>query len=241
MYPSENQGLAGLVARVIRQRQTFKVLADPASPFSIGESRLNHCDSVVAEAIRTSAWAPFHYDRGVDGLAEPWRVDWIKYDDCRVIAKELPNWFDDVKPSNKLPAMLAACGSLVLVSWLPQFCRDAEAIKGPERESQWQTDEEHLAATSAYVQNLLLLLTANGLGTYWSSGGQFRERKMFEQLRLPHQGRLLAAVFVDYSEGSPDAIEVAGTGEADSLERLTGKHRDRRCPDAKWLHHVSLR
>lgn len=240
MNPNQENDSAHRLAQVIRQRQTFKVLADPADPVTISQRRQTYCDAIVADAIKTSAWAPFHYDRGVDGLAEPWRVDWVKALDCRRIARELPSWFDDVKASNKLPAMLAACGSLVLVSWLPQFCGEAGASADADRASQRQTDEEHLAATAAYVQNLLLLLTANGLGTYWSSGGQFREPSMFERLQLTHRGRLLAAVFVDYSEGSPDAIEVNGSGSIDSLERLPGKLRGRRCPDTKWFREVKF-
>lgn len=226
---SSHAEVGQIVADVIRRRQTFKVMADPDRPPEISLDRLKAGDAVVDSSIRTAAWAPFHYDRAVDGMAEPWRVDVIRRHDCQTIAKELRNWFDDVKPSNKLPAMLSACGSLVLVSWLPQFMGDTAEASEKSKASRIQTDEEHLAATAAYVQNLMLLLTAHGLGTYWSSGGQFRQPLMFEKLGLKHRGRLLAGVFVDYSDP-----------ENDTLDRFGGKLRDRRCAEAKWMSVVDL-
>ena len=50
------------------------------------------------------------------------------------------------------------------------------------------------------VQNLLLALTAKGMGNYWSSGGKLRERAAFNYLSIPQLERLLAAVFVEYPE-----------------------------------------
>ena len=99
--------------------------------------------------------------------------------------------------------------------------------KSPESssptEKQLQVDEEHLAATAAYVQNLILILTSHGFGTYWSSGGQFRSEVMRDKLGIQHNGRLLAAVFVDYQT------------DQDSYERLPGKLRDRRSTDQQWF------
>lgn len=215
------------VAALIQKRQTWKVLADPENPHTLDEATIRRGDQLVAAAIRAAAWAPFHYHRGANQLAEPWRVDWVPQTACRQIAGQLRDWFDDVKPSNKLPAMLSACGSLVLVSWLPQFL-DSDGPGTPLDEKQRAVDEEHLAATAAFVQNLLLMLTAQGLGSYWSSGGQFREPGMRNRLRMDPQGRLLAAVFVDYQPQNP------------AVERLAGKLRDARDPAVAWLREVSL-
>ena len=144
--------------------------------------------------------------------------------------REFFEWFEDVKPNNKLPSMLNACGSLVLVSWLPQFACPAQLAQTPDAsqstEKQQQVDEEHLAATAAYVQSLILILTAHGFGTYWSSGGQFRSQEMRTKLGIQHEGRLLAAVFVDYQT------------DQDSFERLPGKLRDRRSADQQWFQSI---
>ena len=118
--------------------------------------------------------------------------------------------------------MLAACGALVLVNWLPQF--DAELV----REKQQQINEEHLAATAAAVQNLLLSLTANNLRTYWSSGGFFRSPLMFEKLGIPAHEKLLAAVFVDYGV----SVEQA--------ETIPGANHPLRSHFRKWTTEISL-
>ncbi len=214
------------ITAIIKQRQTFKVLASLPSSETTAQSltEVQHAaaDAQVVQAIRDAGWAPFHYDRAAGGMAEPWRVEWVPRAMCREVAAHFFDWFDDVKPSNKLPSMLNACGSLVLVSWLPQFASEDSAADSPS-EKQRQIDEEHLAATSAYVQNLMLILTAHGFGTYWSSGGQFRSEKMRRKLGVDHDGRLLAAVFVDYQV------------ERDSVERLPGKLRERRSPGQQWF------
>ena len=220
---------AARIAAIIKQRQTFKVLAGSPANQAIAETtdllteeQRIAADAQVIQAIRDAGWAPFHYDRAADGMAEPWRVEWLPQAKCREVAANFFQWFDDVKPNNKMPSMLNACGSLVLVSWLPQFTGQ-DSTGGSLTEKQQQVDEEHLAATAAYVQNLMLILTAHGLGTYWSSGGQFRTEEMRRKLGVDHDGRLLAAVFVDYQV------------ELDSVERLPGKLRERRSPDQQWF------
>jgi len=215
------------LASIIKQRQTWKVLSSVDQPVIHPADVLDKSDQKVVNAIATAGWAPFHYDRATEGIAEPWRVHVLDQSRCRALATDFPSLFTDIKPTNKLPGMLSACGALALVTWLPQFSHgaatDGESVA---KEKQVQVDEEHLAATSAFVQNLLLLLTAKGLGTYWSSGGQFRMPAMFEHLHIPAEQRLLAAVFIDYDPQST------------SPERIAGKLRNRRADPNNWARWV---
>ena len=211
-----------VLSEVIEQRQTWKVLAEPGQPLELPSDLTDRCHSIVRDAVRLSGWAPFHYARNHEGIVEPWRFHIVYTDACRDISKRLPEWFEDVKPTNKLPAMLAACGALVLVNWLPQF--DAQQAT----EKQEQVNEEHLAAAAAAVQNLLLLLTAAGLGTYWSSGGFFRKPQMASRLGMDPAEKLLAAVFVDYLPG----------GQEPSIERIPGKHRESRSDQTAWMREI---
>ena len=87
-----------------------------------------------------------------------------------------------------------------------------------------EVNEEHLAATAAMVQNFLLLLTAAGYGTYWSSGGQFRSKEMFDRLEIPSNEKLSAAVFVEFPKS-----------QSNDLERLPGKNREKRSGSSEWV------
>lgn len=227
------------VSEVIRKRKTVKVLADPKRPVlaaegcgqQLQESDLAN-DGLVRQAIELAGWAPFHYARDVDNLAEPWRFHVLWRAQCQEIASLMPEWFDDMKPNNKLPAMLSACGALVIVNWLPQFDGAKASVDEPvSKEKQQQVDEEHLAATAVAVQNTMLALTAGGLGTYWSSGGMFRKSTMFEKLGISSNERLLAAIFVDYGQQFTNSAVT---------ERITGKHRSSRSHFSEWTREIEL-
>ena len=75
---------AARIAAIIKQRQTFKVLAGAPANQAIAETtdllteeQRIAADAQVIQAIRDAGWAPFHYDRAADGMAEPWRVEWL--------------------------------------------------------------------------------------------------------------------------------------------------------------------
>ncbi len=213
------------VRRIVRTRITQKVLADPSSPIHFDEEIRSACDPLVREAVLEAGWAPFHYNRAVDDLVEPWRATLLWQSQCREIASRLEGWIGDEAPVGKLPAMFAACGAAALVTWLPQF-RDARAA-GPEHEKRRAVDDEHLAATAALVQNALLLLTAAGFGTYWSSGGAaLRHPDVLARLGIGPAEELLALLFVEYP-GTPD-----------DLDRKPGKNREGR--SSGWLREVTL-
>ncbi len=216
------ESAAETVRRVIRERKTEKILGDPDNPVEYSEDRLALADALVQAAIRDCGWAPFHYDRQTDGIAEPWRVHWLDKASCRNLGQALPDLIPDMKPGNKMPALLAACGSLALFSWVPH----AEGSIADTRKLR-QINQEHLAATAAAVQNLLLLLTAQGMSSYWASGTLISDC-LFSQLGIPESYELAAAVFIHYPGGSGPC------------QALSGKQRERRSPDQSWFRQVAF-
>lgn len=211
-----------IVEATIKRRKTLKVLGSTESPAVLAPEAAERNRQRVLESLQIAGWAPFHYAREEDGLAEPWRAHVLWHPDCQELAPRLFDWFPTLKPSNKIPSMMSACGALVLVTWIPQFYGVDE-----KKPAQVATDEEHLAASSAMVQNLLLMLTAHGMGTYWSSGGPLGSAEFFARVGISGKERLLAAVFVEYPET-----------RGETRDRIPGKHRDRRSPD--WIREVSL-
>lgn len=175
-------------------------------------------DAALVDAIETAGWAPFHYDRRIDGICEPWRATLLTHEACRLVAERLPGWLEaSGGGAGKLPAMFAACGAAVVVTWIPERASD-----GTSPEKFIAINEEHLAASAAFVQNLLLLLTDLDFGTYWSSGGKLRDPAIATHLDIDPDQRLLAIVFVDYPESRDQQVE-----------RIPGKLRDKRC--TRWL------
>ncbi len=173
----DNRIVAATVSDVIRRRRTEKVMCDVEAHQPVPADIAARNRELVLEAIRTAGWAPFHYPRHVDQLAEPWRAHVLWHDAAKHAAMYLR---EELQVTSKEPRLAAGCHALVLVTWLPEFHDPAaQQTSKLSRDEQIAHDEEHLAATAAMVQNLLLILTAQGMGTYWSSGGRFRGSEMF--------------------------------------------------------------
>ncbi|MEM9809353.1 MAG: nitroreductase family protein [Cyanobacteria bacterium P01_D01_bin.56] len=210
------------VAAAIKERKTLKVLGDADNRVAFTDEIEQRNWPLVLESLQVAGWAPFHYARGEDNLAEPWRAYTLRHKDSQKLADNLFEWFPELDPANKLTRMMYACGALILVTWLPQFAQVAE----PKPE-QISVDQEHLAASSAMVQNLLLMLTAHDMGSYWSSGGKLGSKIVFEKIGISSDEQLLAAVFVEYPET-----------QGETKPRLPGKHRDKR--SNQWIQELSV-
>ena len=218
---------AAIVTKVIQSRVTEKVMCDPGSkPVGVSDEIENQNRQRVFESVETAGWAPFHYNRGVDGIAEPWRAHLLWRQQAQDAARFM---HESLQVKTKEPRLAAACSAMVLVTWLPEISATNELIPSSEMvEKIVARNEEHLAAASSMVQNLLLMLTAHGMGNYWSSGGRFRGEEMFEYLHIPNTERLLAAVFIEY----PEELEL----NPDHKERKPGAQRGNR--SHKWFREV---
>jgi hypothetical protein len=201
---------ADILADVIRSRVTEKVLANDDFKHQLSAEVEAENDQKVLAALETAGWALFHYPRNVDDIVESWRVYFLNREQAEKAAAYLS---DDLGVKSKEPMLAKACNSLVLITWLPETNPDnVEHIT--------LRNNEHLAASSAMVQNLLLMLTAEEMGNYWSSGGKFGSAEMFDYLNISNAEALLAAVFIEY----PDAMSAA----EENKQRKPGAHRDKR-------------
>lgn len=210
------------VDQVIRNRRTRKVLGHLHSPAHIPHGFREQ----VEAAVRIAAWAPFHYpankihqQHALDSCV-PWRFYALAQADCLTLAHcLLKKGAGNITPTSSIIRMLAAAGSVVLTTWLPE----------PETHQQAkQMNEEHLAAAAAAVQNLLLAGEARGIQTYWSSGGILASGECFELCGIPSNQKLLGAIFMF----PPQADATATVHE--------GKLRDHRGAPDSWRTWVKL-
>ena len=208
-----------VIEEIIRLRKTEKVFASLKDRPSVPKELEAHYKPIIESSLVTAGWAPFHFPRGIDGIAEPWRAHILWNTQTRALSTYLS---EELRLTSKEPQLTAACSALVIINWLPE--------KAPESLGQCETptmvrNEEHIAATSAMVQNFLLCLTAHNIGNYWSSGGQLRSPQVFAHLGIPEKERLLAAVFIEYPE-MKNEVRAQTT-------RKPGAHRLKRSQD--WI------
>lgn len=204
------------VSQAISERRTVKVIA---------ENDLPQTDSTVTRAeidslLDIAGWAPFHQPSHVahrsgelKEIIEPWRV--YKFDAplCRKVAA-------DISPEDNpgiIPGMLKAADCLLNVTWLPD---PGSEYTAPEF-APTERNMEHIAAASAFVQNILVAATAKNITTYWSSGGVFKTEKYKTLYGIPEQEILLGSIFL-----FPD--------NADDCEHRVGKLRDKRHGATGW-------
>ncbi len=215
----DNSSQFKVVRDVIRNRKTTKVISIDADRLPLAPDVQVSGDRQLAECIETAGWAPFHYARNVDGIPEPWRFHVLAKAACSQLASEIGTLVE-MKPSAKMPQLLRGCSALVLATWLPQ---NSDNISDLDAKKLRQVNEEHLAATAAAVQNLLLLCESLGWSSYWSSGRLLCEAPVFDRLGISFSEKLIAAVFVRYSQVSDQKVKA-----------IYGKHRDSRTKPIAW-------
>ena len=210
--------------QIIEARRTLKVLADPDAPWDAPSPSIR---DQLKDLLESANQAPFHYPADpshcVDPLTSvvPWRFHAVEGDTCRKLLRRLKA--EDVQPG-KIGNMLAAADALVIVTWLPDpqvppadFQQFASTLR----------NMEHIAAASAATQNLLLLATAAGWNTYWSSGGILRSESVYRWIDIEESQILLGAVFLFPADTKSAAAK-------------PGANRDRKGPASTWSRWVTL-
>ncbi len=214
--------LAVAVDHVICNRRTRKVLGHLHSPAVIPYGFTEQ----VVEAMCIAGWAPFHFPaNNIHRQSEldscvPWRFYALDQTGCLTLARcLLEKNAGNVTEDSTIIRMLAAAGSVVLTTWLPEPKTTELALT---------MNTEHLAAASAAVQNLLLASEARNMQTYWSSGGVLASSECFKLCNIPTTQTLLGAIFLFPPE------------QADTVDIYEGKLRDRRGTPDSWSTWVSL-
>ncbi|HCP40607.1 MAG TPA: hypothetical protein DIT65_02335, partial [Cryomorphaceae bacterium] len=135
------------------------------------------------------------YKRGNLNSALPFRAYTLNAKNCRALAELL---YDVQPPAGKIINMLWAAEAMIVMSWLPDVF--GEQLEDRETEPIPFTGNlrnmEHIAASSAAIQNILLGATAGGYPSYWSSGGILRKKETRVLLNIPMNEIFLGCLFV---------------------------------------------
>ncbi|MCY4227161.1 MAG: nitroreductase family protein [Gammaproteobacteria bacterium] len=212
------------IKQVIASRKTSKVLAK--SPLEADLDR-----ALLESLVNAAAYAPFHYmaanhhrEKLPDKAPEPWRI----YILDRSICREVRKWLIGRNDKTKIPEMLAAADMLLQITWCPTV-EDGAAESNPFGGfDATQTNMEHIAATSAAIQNIILVATEQEIPSYWSSGGALRDKEAFELLNIPHDEILLGAVLF-----FPKDVD-----QNRNVNVFPGKMRERRSFGRTWCRSV---
>ncbi len=221
------------VDHVIRERKTAKILGNIEDyGDTLSTPARQAINQQIAEAIAVAGWAPFHKLVDKQHLSEasqspvPWRFYVLDKPAAGQVLEFIkrtaetstdPKWARTLQ--KKIPKLLAGADALVLVTWLP----DSTASGQPELTT---NNIEHIAASSAAVQNLLLAAEARGFYTYWSSGGVLRDVETFEFLAIPTNQQLLGAIFLVSAEHTPLAPSDGANREKRGTDWVTWLNSD---------------
>ncbi|MEM6601750.1 MAG: hypothetical protein AAF649_10230 [Verrucomicrobiota bacterium] len=132
-----------IIEAVIRRRMTEKVMCELTARNPVPAAVEAVYQPLVRTALTAAGWAPFHYPRSIDGMAEPWRAHILWNRQAGQLARYLS---ETLQVTTKEPQLAAACSALVLVTWLPESPPSPATDTRPS-----ERNEEHLAATSAMV------------------------------------------------------------------------------------------
>ena len=223
------------VKHVIRERKTAKILSNTDNCRSLSDADQVRLREILTEIIEISGWAPFHklaneqaHCQGEMQSIVPWRYYVLEQAACCHMVSYLEQQAEahpDSKWSrawsSKVPGLLAGAGALVLVTWLPDPPEQGDT---PEMTL---NNMEHIAAASAAVQNLMLAGEAQGLHTYWASGGILREPEVFEYLRIPANQILIGAIYLAFPE-------------IPHRENIPGSLREKRGETSDWSRWIVL-
>ncbi len=185
---------------------------------------------LVHEIIELAGWAPFHLAASAihrQRLSESSLVPWRYYVLPKRVCLNLRQWLLDREDRSKVPDMLAAADTLIQVTWCPDLEETQSKSDDEYQFPPTASNMEHIAATAASVQNLLLAATARNISNYWSSGGPLRTREVAAMLGIADEEILLGSVFL-----FPDP-----ENHSETTVR-PGKMREKRGPSSAWCQWV---
>lgn len=159
------------IRQIIRSRRTIGAF-QPEIPST----------EVIEAAIECASWAPNHKK------TEPWRVYWLGPETAGKVAELNSKLIASKKGAAEAEAKRKSWASIP--GWLAVTCiRSEDAFR----------EEEDYAACCCFIQNLLLALWSEGIGSKWSTGDVTREEEYSRLLGFdPSKERSVGLIFYGF-------------------------------------------
>ena len=143
---------------------------------------------IVEAAIEIASWAPNHKK------TEPWRVYWLGPKTAHAVVELNSDMIAQKKGAIEADVKRKSWSSVP--GWLTVTClRSDDSFR----------EEEDYAACCCFVQNLMLALWSNGVGTKWTTGDVTRDPEFFRLLGVDaNSERIVGLVWYGFPGVIPD-------------------------------------
>lgn len=172
--------LADELSQLIAKRRTIK----PPQYSTRGLDK-----DIIKKILEAANWAPSH------GMTEPWRFTIFTGDSRQKVGKFMADLYPKVNPPKKVTDQKIAA-----LRKLPELAPCIISIGMKRQESGNIPEIEEVCAVACAVQNMQLLATAYGLGSFWSSGAVAYADETKSFLGLGKNDLCLGFLFLGYPE-----------------------------------------
>jgi len=166
------------VEKLIAHRRTIK--PEEFRSAIVGEEAVNRI-------LNSANWAPTH------GYTEPWRFVVFYKEGLKKLSDFHTNLYKSATPTEKFKQV-----KFDKITSRLNKTTVAIALIMKRGNNEKIPEIEELLATGCAVQNMQLMATAMGLGTYWGSGGMTYHPKMIEYLGYTPNDKMLGFLYLGH-------------------------------------------
>ena len=166
------------VREVILKRRTIKPMQYSDKPVE---------QAIIDDILESARWAPTHK------LSEPWRFAVFTGGGRQKLGEYMSGWYKANTPEEKFQQQ-----KFDRLLSVPASSGCAIGIGMHRDEGERLPEEEELLTVGCSVQNMQLLATAYGLGTFWSSGAIGFARETANFFGFDERTRSLGVLFMGY-------------------------------------------
>ena len=166
------------IQKIIEERRTIK-------PENYTTRKVHK--EIVEKMLNAAKWAPTH------GMTQPWKFHVFMEEGIKKLAEFQSDLYKEITPPSKFNAQKHK-----KMKERPLLASAIIAICMKRQESGKIPEVEEVEAVACAVQNMSLLATAYGLGTYWGSGGVTYSNQMRGFLQLGEKDKCLGFLYVGY-------------------------------------------